>query len=110
MVPKLLKRLAGRSASASGDGETPAGQSPRIERQDRSRPVGNPLPSAWVKMNVWRRDGGKCVNCGGHEGVWFDYIVPVWEGGSNTEANIRLMCERCSRDRAVPKWRKRWRT
>jgi hypothetical protein len=33
----------------------------------------------------------------------------VWEGGSNTEANIRLMCERCSRDHSAAKRRKRWR-
>jgi len=30
--------------------------------------------------------------------VWFRYSVPVWAGGSNTEQNIRLMCERCDRD------------
>jgi hypothetical protein len=28
--------------------------------------------------------------------VWFDYIVAPWEGGSVSEQNIRLMCERCS--------------
>lgn len=83
MVAKLLKRLASRSASTSGDGETGA--------------VGYPLPSAWVKMNVWRRDHGRCVLCGGQESVWFDYDVPPWGGGSVTEQNIRLICERCHR-------------
>jgi hypothetical protein len=29
--------------------------------------------------------------------VWFNYLVPPWEGGSISEQNIRLMCERCSR-------------
>jgi HNH endonuclease len=29
--------------------------------------------------------------------VWFDYIVPVWEGGSITEQNLRLMCQGCKR-------------
>jgi 5-methylcytosine-specific restriction endonuclease McrA len=109
MVPKLLRRLAGRSASASGEGETPAGQSLGIERWDRMGPAGNPLPSSWVRMFVWRRDHGRCVQCGGQERVWFDYRVPVWEGGGNTEANIRLMCERCSRDHGAARRRKRWR-
>ncbi len=96
MVPKLLKRLAGRSAS-SGDDETLAVQAHDPEPQTQPRLTAGPLPSAWVKMQVWRRDNGKCVRCEGQEGVWFDYVVPVWEGGSATEQNIRLMCERCGR-------------
>ena len=68
MVPKLLKRLAGRSAS-SGGSEDVDGRNPSLEPRGRSGPVGNPLPSAWVKMHVWRRDGGTCVRCGGQEGV-----------------------------------------
>ena len=97
MVGKLLKRLAGRSASTSGGGETLVRQNPSVERGDRSGAVGQPLPSAWVKMHVWRRDHGRCVLCGGHERVWFNYLVAPWEGGSISEQNIRLMCESCSR-------------
>jgi hypothetical protein len=108
MVPKLLRRLAGRAASGEDD-ETLDGRNPGLEHRDRSRATGNPLPSAWVRMYVWRRDHGKCVRCGGQERVWFDYIVPAWEGGSNMEQNIRLMCERCSRDHAASRRRKRWR-
>jgi hypothetical protein len=111
MVPKLLRRLARRSTSTSGGDETLAGQMPGIERQDRSGPVRNPLPSAWVRMHVWRRDHGRCVLCGGQEGVWFDYIVPVWEGGSNNERNIRLMCEPCTRySKGASARRRRWRS
>ena len=98
MVAKLLKRLAGRSPSTSGAGETLVRQNPSVEREDRSGAVGwHPLPSAWVKMHVWRRDHGRCVLCGDQERVWFNYIVPPWEGGSVTEQNLRLRCERCSR-------------
>jgi 5-methylcytosine-specific restriction endonuclease McrA len=110
MVPKLLRRLAGRSASASGEGETLARQRPGIRRWERKRSTADPLPSAWVRMYVWRRDHGRCVQCGAQERVWFDYIVPVWEGGSITEANIRVMCERCSRDHRAARRRKGWRT
>jgi 5-methylcytosine-specific restriction endonuclease McrA len=67
------------------------------------------LPSAWMRMYVWRRDHGKCVRCGTQERVWFDYIVPIWEGGSSIEQNIRLLCEPCSRDKSVSRRRKRWR-
>lgn len=108
MVAKLLKRLAGRSSSTSGDGETLVRQNLSVEREDRSGVVEYPLPSAWVKMNVWRRDHGRCVLCGGQESVWFDYIVPPWEGGSVTEQNIRLMCGRCSRRNRSMWIRRNW--
>jgi HNH endonuclease len=95
MVAKLLRHLAGLSASMHGNDGTLAGQEPRIDGRVWPQPLGDPLPSAWVRLYVWRRDHGKCVECGGQERVWFDYIVPVWKGGSNTEQNMRLMCERC---------------
>ncbi len=97
MMAKLLKRLTSRRTSARGDIESLAGQNRGLVRREKSGPVGYPLPSAWVKMHVWRRDYGRCVLCGCQERVWFDYIVPPWEGGTSTEQNIRLMCERCNR-------------
>ena len=110
MVPELLKRLAGRSASTGADEESRAGWVQALERRCEPGRVGKLLPSDWVRMYVWRRDRGRCVRCASQEGVWFDYIVPVRAGGSNTEANIRLMCERCSRDRRAARRRKGWRT
>jgi 5-methylcytosine-specific restriction endonuclease McrA len=86
MVSKLLRRLVGASASTSGDDGTQARKRSATE-----------LPSSWVRLHVWWRDQGRCVLCGEREGVWFDHIIPVREGGSNTEHNIRLMCERCKR-------------
>ena len=108
MVPKLLKRLAGRSASASADEESRAGWVQALERRCEPGRVGNPLPSDWVRMYVWRRDRGRCVRCTGREGVWFDYIVPVRAGGSHTEQNIRLMCGRCSHGEGASARRRRW--
>jgi hypothetical protein len=94
LVPKLLRRLVGLSTSTSGDDGTQARERPATERPG---PIGKPLPSSWVRMHVWWRDQGRCVLCEKREGVWFDYIIPLREGGSNTERNIRLMCERCQR-------------
>ena len=73
---------------------------------NRSAPAGHPLPSAWAKMHVWRRDHGRCALCRGAESVWFDYIVPPWKGGSVTEQNIRLLCEPCYR-RNKSRWTRR---
>jgi hypothetical protein len=108
MVPELLKRLVGRSTSTSADAETHDGPVQALEHWGRSGQVGNPLPSDWVRMYVWRRDHGRCVQCGSHERVWFEYIVPVMAGGRNKEQNIRLMCDSCSHN-ARKSVRRKWR-
>lgn len=50
-----------------------------------------------VRMFVWRRDGGRCVQCSSKERLEFDHIIPVVEGGASTERNIQLLCEVCNR-------------
>ena len=52
-----------------------------------------------VKMFVWQRDEGKCAKCGKKEKLEFDHIIPVAEGGSNTERNIQILCESCNRSK-----------
>lgn len=54
-----------------------------------------------VRLFVWQRDGGKCVKCGANEKLEFDHIIPVAKGGSNTERNIQLLCERCNRQKGA---------
>jgi 5-methylcytosine-specific restriction endonuclease McrA len=50
-----------------------------------------------VRIYVWRRDEGKCVQCNSREKLEYDHIIPVSKGGSNTARNIRLLCETCNR-------------
>ena len=50
-----------------------------------------------VRIFVWKRDEGRCVQCGSQENLEFDHIVPVSKGGSNTARNIQLLCETCNR-------------
>jgi hypothetical protein len=57
----------------------------------RSRRI---IPTS-VKLEVWKRDDGKCVRCGESDGLHFDHIIPWSKGGaSDTEDNIQLLCAR----------------
>lgn len=48
-----------------------------------------------VKLEVWRRDGGKCSLCGAADELHFDHIVPFSKGGTSlTAANVQLLCAR----------------
>lgn len=52
------------------------------------------IPSQ-VKLEVWKRDKGRCVLCGARENLHFDHDLPFSRGGSSlTSANIRLLCAR----------------
>jgi hypothetical protein len=52
------------------------------------------IPSA-VKLQVWKRDAGKCVLCGAKDNLHYDHDLPYSKGGSSlTAANIRLLCAR----------------
>lgn len=53
-----------------------------------------------VRIFVWRRDQAQCVRCGSQERLEFDHVIPVSKGGSNTERNIQLLCERCNREKS----------
>jgi hypothetical protein len=68
------------------------------DSRDESSATRQPIPDD-VKMFVWQRDGGRCVKCGSKENLEFDHIVPLSKGGSNTERNLQLLCERCNRSK-----------
>lgn len=48
-----------------------------------------------IKLEVWKRDGGRCVVCGATDELHFDHIVPYSKGGSSLlSENIQLLCAR----------------
>jgi len=50
-----------------------------------------------VRIEVWQRDGGRCVECESQDKLEFDHIIPLAMGGSNTTRNLQLLCETCNR-------------
>lgn len=53
--------------------------------------------TAEVRRDVWRRDRGRCVECGSRERLEFDHVIAVANGGSNTARNVQVLCEDCNR-------------
>ena len=50
------------------------------------------IPSE-VKAQVWKRDKGKCVQCGSKEHLHFDHILHYSKGGTSRDVkNIQLLC------------------
>lgn len=48
-----------------------------------------------VKLEVWRRDKGRCTQCGSGDNLHFDHILPYSKGGTSLKAdNIQLLCAR----------------
>jgi hypothetical protein len=83
-------------------GTTSSGESPKITGtySVSSTARRESIPKS-VKMYVWQRDGGRCANCGSNEKLEYDHIIPLAKGGSNTERNIQLLCERCNRSKGA---------
>ncbi|MFC2066316.1 HNH endonuclease [Chloroflexota bacterium] len=55
----------------------------------------NRLIPPQVKLEVWKRDGGKCVICESTDNLHFDHIIPFSRGGSSlVSQNIQLLCAR----------------
>ncbi len=52
------------------------------------------IPSA-VKVEVWKRDKGRCCKCGSSNNLHFDHDLPFSKGGTSLSAeNVRLLCQR----------------
>ncbi len=48
-----------------------------------------------VKLAVWKRDKGKCIQCGSSDNLHFDHILPYAKGGTSLKVeNIQLLCAR----------------
>ena len=63
--------------------------------RDQSDLVHNRLIPSAVKREVYKRDKGRCVECGATDNLHFDHDFPYSKGGTSiTAKNIRLLCMR----------------
>ena len=52
------------------------------------------IPSS-VKLEVFKRDQGKCIKCGSGDNLHYDHILPFSKGGTSiTSENIQILCAR----------------
>jgi hypothetical protein len=50
---------------------------------------------AQVKLHVFKRDRGRCVQCGSADELHFDHILPYSKGGTSMSSeNVQLLCAR----------------
>lgn len=61
-----------------------------------SSPSSRPLPNG-LRMQVYERDGYKCVLCGSSSKLVTRHVVPKSKGGESTLDNLRTVCDPCSR-------------
>ncbi len=67
---------------------------PAAPEEARELSISRQIPTS-VKVEVWKRDQGRCVTCGATDNLHFDHDVPWSKGGSSiTAANVKLLCAR----------------
>jgi hypothetical protein len=72
----------------------------RFERFEKLQPICREQIPEDIRMYVWRRDNGKCVQCGSNRHLEFDHVIPVSQGGSRTERNLQLLCTECNKKKS----------
>jgi 5-methylcytosine-specific restriction endonuclease McrA len=62
------------------------------EPQPRRR---EPIPRE-IRLAVFERDGGRCVQCEAGFELQFDHVIPLALGGSSTAENLQVLCAACN--------------
>lgn len=89
----VLALLAEREARASRRLE----RAHAVQAQQAAPAGGRRAISREVRLAVWERDGGRCVECGTDFELQFDHVIPVALGGATTPENLQLLCGPCNR-------------
>lgn len=49
-----------------------------------------------IRSQVLDRDEHLCRECGANTDLTIDHIVPLWDGGTSDESNLRTLCRGCN--------------
>ena len=71
-----------------------------MHQNGASVPRRQPIPRE-VRLAVWERDGGRCVECAGEFDLQYDHVIPFSMGGATTAANLQLLCAGCNREKGA---------
>ena len=65
-------------------------------KHDEIIPFSRLIPTE-VKIEVWNRDKGKCIQCGATENLHYDHDLPFSKGGTSySSKNVRILCMKCN--------------
>ena len=57
-------------------------------------------PWARLAYQIKVRDEWKCVKCGKPGRMEVDHVIPIWNGGTDDEANLQTLCRGCHIDKS----------
>ena len=57
-----------------------------------------PIPRP-VRLAVFERDGGRCVECGSGFEIQYDHVIPLALGGASTAENLQILCAPCNQSK-----------
>lgn len=105
---QAARRARGQETASDTRDQTASPQPPPATSKVKAPPPG-PATSkvrlrhipAKVRRQIWRRDQGRCQQCGSEHALQLDHKLPFACGGDHSPENLRLLCRNCNQRAAI---------